>query len=256
MFGIIPISSNEERSKTVILLFRIYIILLFCSVLTELGVAITMHGRDNILAMSGRIMIIGAGILAIIKGIFYIVIAVYFIMWLRRAYHNLHKAGSPYLRHSEGWAAGAWFVPFLNLAWPLQIVRDTWTETQNVFRRQGELYEKEEDKITGWWWAMFLFSGFVSYIGSLLINSKNFEPGYAFTAVGNIGYIFSASLLISMVRKIRKMETEMMERAHQFYAWQNQQQGEKYQQQNSNPVNPTPQHPDGGRNQQEDFYQP
>ena len=46
-----------------------------------------------------------------------------FIMWFRRAYNNLHKIGVPHLEFSEGWGAGAWFVPFINLARPYTIMK-------------------------------------------------------------------------------------------------------------------------------------
>ena len=180
MYSIIPISPNEDRAKTLILLFRLNIILLAVALITELGTAMVI-GKDKYMhETSTKALVIGAGIFALLKFILYIILAVYFIMWMRRAYHNLHKAGSQNLRHSEGWASGAWFVPFLNLVWPFQIVRDIWREVQNIFRRTGEPYEREEDNITGAWWALFLTSGTVAYIGSICIRFKNLEAGYAF----------------------------------------------------------------------------
>lgn len=244
MYGMNPISPNEERSKTAILLLRIYIIFLFCSVFTEIVAAFALHksGGD----MRDALLVVGtvSGI-AIIGGIVNLIFMIYFIMWLRRAYRNLHKAGSTALRHSEGWAAGAWFIPIMSFVWPLQIVRDTWNETQNVFRKRDEFFQREEDTITGWWWAFFLVAIFVGYIGSFSINFKNFEVGYAFTSVSHIGYLFSGFMLISVIRKITQMENEMMQRANGYYAWITQQQAEQYQQQQTanpstfqQPVNP------------------
>ena len=52
--------------------------------------------------------------LGIIYLIAYIISGITFIMWFRRAYFNLHQKVS-WLNHSEGWAAGCWFVPIVNL---------------------------------------------------------------------------------------------------------------------------------------------
>ena len=208
MQGSNPIFSNDERSKTVILVFRIYMVLLAFSIVSEC-VAYANFRNQEYITSSTRMLMLVVALVGFVRAIGYIFLAVFFIMWMRRAYHNVHKAGSRLLRHSEGWAAGAWFVPFLNLSWPLQIMRDIWIETQNVFRRQDQPFEREEDNITGWWWAMFLVSGIVSEIGAFAINSQNFEMGYAFAAMADLGYVFAAVLAITMIQRISRMETEM-----------------------------------------------
>jgi len=62
-----------------------------------------------------------------VSGVFFllwIVTAIFFIAWLHRAYKNLSALGVADLRFGTGWAIGAWFVPFLNLVRPIQIVND------------------------------------------------------------------------------------------------------------------------------------
>ena len=49
-------------------------------------------------------------VIGILYVIAYIVSAVTFIQWFRRAYYNLHLL-VPRLNREEGWAAGSWFVP-------------------------------------------------------------------------------------------------------------------------------------------------
>lgn len=267
MYGINPISPNEERSKAAILLLRIYLVFLFCGFFAEIAAAVIIHNNGGNMAESLTV-VMAVAIISGIGGIVNIIFMVYFIMWLRRAYHNLHKAGAQGLRHSEGWAAGAWFIPLMSFVWPLQIVRDTWNEMPNVFRKQGEYYEREEDNVTSWWWAFFIVAIFVAYIGSLGLNTQHFEVGYAFSAVSHIGYILSGFLLISIIRRITVMETDMMQRANEFYAWVTQQQAAEYQrqqqanseatQQQANPITPGTQQPDSNedRSSQDNFYKP
>ncbi|CAN5220811.1 hypothetical protein BH09BAC5_BH09BAC5_21960 [soil metagenome] len=254
MLGIIPITPNEQRANTVLLLFKIDIVIMMLSVLTEFRTAIGFHNTSIFsVTETTRLLMIATGILALIRSVLNLIIGIFFIMWLRRAYHNLHKAGSQYLRHSEGWAAGAWFVPFLNLSWPLQIVRDVWIETQNVFRKKGEIYEQEEDRISGWWWMMYLVPIIASYVGTFAMKNQAFEIAYIFTAFGTLGYLLDAFLAISLIKRISGMETEMLDRAHQYYQWQNQQYSENLREQNQQePIS----HQPNLNVQQQDFYKP
>ena len=47
-----------------------------------------------------------------------------FIRWLSRAYKNLDVAAPGFRRYGHGWAIGSWFVPFLNLWRPKEIIND------------------------------------------------------------------------------------------------------------------------------------
>jgi hypothetical protein len=84
-----------------------------------------------------------------------IIVIVYFIMWFRRAYANLHALRC-YPRYSEGWAAGAWFVPFLNLVRPYEIMKDIWDRTQERAQEGAENPEIESSTIVGFWWFLWL----------------------------------------------------------------------------------------------------
>lgn len=55
----------------------------------------------------------------------WLVCVITFIAWMRRAYRNLPAIGAVQ-RFKPGWAVGGWFVPFLNLWRPKQIVNDIW----------------------------------------------------------------------------------------------------------------------------------
>ena len=46
------------------------------------------------------------------------------LMWVHRAYRNLPALGARDMAYSPGWAVGWWFIPFLNLVRPYQVVRE------------------------------------------------------------------------------------------------------------------------------------
>src|ERR671914_512028 len=67
-----------------------------------------------------------ASAIGLIQTALLIAVAVFFIRWLRLAYRNADVVAPGVRRYKHGWAIGAWFVPFLNLWRPKQIVNDVW----------------------------------------------------------------------------------------------------------------------------------
>jgi Domain of unknown function (DUF4328) len=85
--------------------------------------------------------------------------AVVFIRWLRAAYRNADVVAPGLRRYGHGWAIGAWFVPFLNLWRPKQIVNDVW-------RAGGSRGTSES--LPWWldvWWAGWIVSNIVTQVG-------------------------------------------------------------------------------------------
>lgn len=93
----------------------------------------------------------------------YIICIVLFIMWFRRAYNNLNLSDRARTKYPEGWAAGAWFVPFLNLGRPFLIMQEIWEKTQDATHN---LINYKSGKIIGWWWGIWL----VNTIGANFIS--------------------------------------------------------------------------------------
>jgi hypothetical protein len=83
--------------------------------------------------------------------------AIFFINWFSRAYKNLGRLGVAGLRWREGWAIGAWFVPFLNLVRPKAIADDIWRGSDPDLPAPRVL---PEDAPVPWyfdvWWALFI----------------------------------------------------------------------------------------------------
>lgn len=93
----------------------------------------------------------------------YIACIVLFILWFRRAYNNLNLSNKAYTKYAEGWAAGAWFVPFINLARPYFIMQEIWVKTQEATHN---LITHKNGKIIGWWWVIWI----INNIGTNFIN--------------------------------------------------------------------------------------
>jgi hypothetical protein len=98
------------------------------------------------------------GIIGVIQFAAYVAGAIVFIRWLRAAYRNSDVIAPGARRYGHGWAIGSWFVPFLNLWRPKQIVNDVW-------RAGGhDANDTEPGGLLVAWWTAFILSGWAANI--------------------------------------------------------------------------------------------
>ncbi|MBW3519651.1 DUF4328 domain-containing protein [Flavobacterium sp. NKUCC04_CG] len=94
----------------------------------------------------------------IIYGVFFAMSGITFIMWFRRAYYNLHQCHKD-VRFLEGWAAGAWFVPILNLFRPFQIMKELFNLNGYLLAKNGIKNIKTFPALyLSAWWAFWLIN--------------------------------------------------------------------------------------------------
>ncbi len=105
-------------------------------------------------------------IIGILYLIVFIISAVTFIQWFRRAYFNLNIRTN--CNHSEGWAAGSWFVPIISLYRPYQIMKEMWDKTTNLIKSKTSDYAENSTMIIGLWWTLWIVS---NYIGKYVLKS-------------------------------------------------------------------------------------
>lgn len=150
-------------------------------------------------------------VVAIANSICMIISVIYFIRWFRRAYFNLHTLPSARPEFSEGWAAGAWFVPFLNLVRPYQIMKEIWEGSQNaVAHRLGVM---EGSGFIGLWWGAHLVSNIYSNVVARLSNdaatAEDLMSAHRLEFIGDVLSIVAAILAIQLIRKTAVVEQEL-----------------------------------------------
>lgn len=131
-----------------------------------------------------------------------------FIAWFFRAYVNIERLGARELRATKGWSIGVWFIPFVNLVRPKQLMDDIWRASDPALPA-GE--------VRGWrqaavppllhgWWAIFLLAGVVSNVaGRLLINADTAadrRTAGLISMLGDGGMIVAAILAVLVVRAV------------------------------------------------------
>lgn len=135
-------------------------------------------------------------------------------LWIRQAHQNLHDAGLDNLRHSAGWAAGSFFIPFVNCWVPF-------TSTRALFNRSIGKPEWHADTpagdVTSWvscnWAALVVFSAiFVMLVLESILGVFVVMPPFAVIGLFLLFTLFlagSAGFLFQIVTKVTRAQTQM-----------------------------------------------
>lgn len=138
----------------------------------------------------------------------FVVCIVLFIMWFRRAYCNLERSGRVNLKYAEGWAAGAWFVPFLNLWRPYEIMKEIWQKTQEA---TYGLVQYKSGAIIGWWWLIYITNNVVGNF-RIYAHTKTIDDLINYTYLDIVKCllgIVAAGMIIFIIRQTSVMEEKL-----------------------------------------------
>ena len=186
---------------------------LFCVIATQLlrliadiyqyKFLITSNERENIVLTSGINDTIH--LIALFSFIlFYLISIITFVQWFRRAYFNLHIYIKT-LTFSEGWAAGCWFVPIINLFRPFQIMNELYKETDYYLSKKHHNYTiKLKSRFLGWWWALFLISYAARQVATrFTLKADSLDKMTFSTIITIISTIISIALSLITIKVIK-----------------------------------------------------
>ena len=152
--------------------------------------------------------------------IVFIISAITFIQWFRRAYYNLSIRTN--CNHSEAWAAGSWFVPIISLYRPYQIMKEMWDKTTNLIKSRTSDYTEANTTIIGLWWTLWIVTNFIGqYVNKIGFKLETIESYLNSTigdmlmsiigiplAITTVMIIKSYSLKEEKISELEKMENE------------------------------------------------
>jgi hypothetical protein len=121
-------------------------------------------------------------LVAALQALAYIVTAVFFLIWIYRVYRNL-KPLRQYPAYAAGWSVGYFFIPFINLVRPHQIVQEIWQksdpETVGVDSRYQPMYDSAtQSALISGWWGVWLFAQFGSRIAAVFEKRAETPAAY------------------------------------------------------------------------------
>ncbi len=210
MDSILP---NHDRARWAITIFYLHLLSVLAFAGTSWWQAGLIEASDlDMETASLSDLVVGISAMAYLGSL--IATVVVFILWFRRAYANLHRLESPtsILSYQEGWAAGAWFVPFINLVRPYTIMKELWNETQDNIAGKVEREGLQSSAIIGWWWAAWLLYNFVSQVARRVGNDTDVEGIVQGLRSNTIGLVFALPagiLAILIIKKISAFEQEL-----------------------------------------------
>lgn len=144
-------------------------------------------------------------------GLFSVIISVtgfvFFLMWFRRAYKNIQIIGykTPY---KDGWAVGGFFVPFVNLFYPYEIMKTIW-QKMRLTAEGNNIKHHLAGGIYGWWWFFWLFSNILSSIAGQTTQFVEFTV--YLSVFTNIVEMADVAVSILVISRIRDTEQELRE---------------------------------------------
>lgn len=150
-------------------------------------------------------------IAAAVGGIYlisFILTIIFFIMWFRRAYWNLHRLTKG-LRYTEGWAAGAWFIPIFNWFGPYQIATDLFVKTEKLLTDNDLIESKpKQHSIRGWWWGLWITGNIIGNIdGDSTIEMIRLST--LASIISSVLTIAAGILAIQLIKNYHEMEVKL-----------------------------------------------
>ncbi len=157
---------------------------------------------DEATANDDRLRFVGVAQLLI-----YLVTAILVLIWIHRSYRNLPALGATDLKFTPGWAVGWFFVPFMNLFRPFQVMTELWKASDPAVSASDATARKSASTppLLGAWWAAWLIGNILVQVATRVIRRD--EIGAAITAtwlvmLSDILNIAAAVLLINIIRSV------------------------------------------------------
>ena len=145
-----------------------------------------------------------------------IISVVLFLNWFRRSYANLHRLGIKGLSQRESMAVWSWFIPFVNLVQPFQIMKELFAQTQKWLSENVVGFKANSYGILlGFWWASWLFTNIIGNIaGRITWNAEttsDFQSATGINIISDSIDVIAILLVIQVIRKMSYMESMIQE---------------------------------------------
>ncbi len=193
---------NSTRATHIIFLFRFLFLFYIVRLLFTIYKLLVISAPEETMDIDALTWVDAIdGILSLAQLTVYILAVVFFIQWFRRAYYNLHQSGAWGLEFEESWAAGAWFVPFMNLVRPYRIMMEIWTITQ---RNSSSKENPKSGTIVGWWWIVWIVSGLLANFSARIgLNAETLEQIKTETILDLIVYPMELAALVLIMKIVQ-----------------------------------------------------
>ena len=201
--------ANHQRSKSAILFVWIVLFIEIVSIFSsylQFDLLTTVKNGGTITPEIANSNDLRERIIGIVYLIFYLISGIIFIRWFRRACYNLNLKVKT-LTFTDGWAAGAWFVPILALYRPYQIMKELFEQTFLYLTKKG--VDKSEETSFGStiniWWTLWIVNSVLGQISFRYSrNSDTVDELINGTVISLISSVITIPLAIFTVKLINE----------------------------------------------------
>ncbi|HEV7679328.1 MAG TPA: DUF4328 domain-containing protein [Candidatus Dormibacteraeota bacterium] len=142
----------------------------------------------------------------------FVVCAAVFLAWLARIVANNHALGARVLRFSPRGAVGWWFVPFVNLVRPFQIVAESWraADPRTPESLPDQRTSMRLPALIGAWWGTYLVANLVARSGSAkgADTLDALQGATVLSIASDVLFLVAAGLAAAVVVRLTRRQEE------------------------------------------------
>ena len=146
------------------------------------------------------------GLVAIVYLLLFLAGIVVYCMWKVRVSKNAYALGGQGMAISPGWSVGFYFIPILMLWKPYQAMTEIYSATFH------ETAKPALPATIGWWWALFLISGFIGNLSFRLSLKPDLYEASLFVDLFSAAVV-AIPLLLCTVKLISSITAKQVSRA-------------------------------------------
>ena len=149
----------------------------------------------------------------------FVLTAIFFLMWIHRAHRNLPALGARGLKFTPNWAVGWFFVPFMNLVRPVQVVAEIWkASSPGNNTSDGTAWKSARVSPIIWlWWVVWIIAGIVGQFAARLgLRAETLEmilvsswAVFISDAIDMVAAVL-AILVVSSIDKMQEAKAQQM----------------------------------------------
>lgn len=200
----------------------VVLVLLGVHMVFDLGMIASGYGQIDLLERMGRESVSDreianndalVGFFAFGSLAVFLLTAIFWLIWLYRAYRALTETGSQATDRSPAWAVGCWFIPLLNLLYPFRITRELWHRSAN--QNADSTVPADSPPLVAAWWLVYLVGGVVGRIAAKE-SGETLEAlisATRWTMLSSLVTLVSAVLAFLLVRTLKQMQARWSEGA-------------------------------------------
>lgn len=211
-----PLKDNSQRASSLKTAALIYLILTALGTIICLFIRLTLtdvdfNSNESLSSLNQKLFI--TSLFELIRIILFIINIVFFILWFKRAYYNIHALYEK-MEYSVNMAGYCWFIPILNLFVPYYIATEIITKTNRLFENDIHEVSRISRTPADIWWTLNIVTGILMYIVSKFVDvqfttNEEIRTYFTFFTIGFTIHLINTFGYINFINRYSKVESKL-----------------------------------------------